>query len=239
MRKCGPYKRQGRLKQMREKEVNCLRNERVSRNLRILVTFLLILVPVCHIFGSMNSNNKFGGSTMTSKYPGTCRNCREQFPAGTQINWSRDNGATHQVCPPPSTPEVKTAPEQLVPGVYETPAGQIYVVKPTREDKTRLYAKKLQELNGDYRTTEAGGRVDFEFVYERGAIYNIRLADRMPLERAKELITLYGRCIACNRHLKAAKSVENGIGPVCIKQFGPVLNPEVETADGRQIVRAA
>lgn len=176
---------------------------------------------------------------MMSKFPGTCRNCQEQFPAGTEILWSRDEGARHYYPCNSVVSAPKPAPELLVPGVYETAAGQIYVVKPTREDKSRLYAKRLQELNGDYRTTEAGSRVDFEFVYERGAIFNIKLADRMPLERAKELITLYGRCIACNRHLKAAKSVENGIGPVCIKNFGPVLNPEVETADGRNIIRRA
>lgn len=182
--------------------------------------------------------------TMTSKYPGTCKKCGQQFPVGTEINWSRETGAEHIDCIFPTNFSLmqqmakdQHEVEQLVPGVYETAAGQIYVVKPTREDKTRLYAKRLQELNGDYRTTEAGSRVDFEFIYERGAIFNIKLADRMPLERAKELITLYGRCIACNRHLKAAKSVENGIGPVCIKNFGPVLNPEVETADGRNIIR--
>lgn len=184
--------------------------------------------------------------TMISRFPGWCRNCREQFPAGTEINWSPETKATHAApCTSTTVAEpgvsYKARPEQpakLVPGVYETTEG-IFVVKPSRENPDRLYAKKLVQLNGDYRTTEAGTRADFEFEYAKGAIYNLSLTDRMSIERAKELITLYGKCIACARHLKAAKSVEQGIGPVCIKNFGPVLNPVVETADGRQIVRAA
>lgn len=188
--------------------------------------------------------------TMTSKYPGWCRNCRQPFPAGTEINWTPETKATHAApCtsttvadPGVSSFKPKTdKPEQLVPGVYET-NGQVYVVKPTREDKTRLYAKRMVVVgNGVIRATEGGERVrSIEFEYERGAIYNIRLSDRMPVERAKELITLYGCCIACGRFLKAAKSVEQGIGPVCIKNFGPVLNEvEVTTVDGREIVRAA
>ena len=30
----------------------------------------------------------------------------------------------------------------------------------------------------------------------------------------------YGRCVRCSRHLKAAQSVVQGIGPVCVKYFG-------------------
>jgi hypothetical protein len=41
----------------------------------------------------------------------------------------------------------------------------------------------------------------------------------MPKARAIEFTTRYGKCIVCGRHLKAAKSVEAGIGPVCIKYF--------------------
>lgn len=232
---------------MGSREVNRLRIKGVSRNLLEIQPLGLNLFSVVLIMASMFSNERGQQmKTMTSKYPGKCRKCMNPFPVGTEIQWSKETGAEHVDCQYPTNFALmqemardQHEREQLVPGVYETPSGVIYVVKPTREDKTRLYAKRFQELNGDHRTTEAGGRVDFEFVYERGAIYNIRLADRMPVERAKELITLYGRCINCSRHLKAAKSVEQGIGPVCIKSFGPVSNPVVETTDGRQIVRAA
>jgi len=101
-------------------------------------------------------------------------------------------------------------------GVYELPTGEIYVVKPNRA-KTRLYAKKLVETTE--RLTKQGKRVDFDFVYERGAIYKLKPQHKMFIERAKRLMIRYGRCIVCGRRLKVAKSVERGIGPVCIKYF--------------------
>ena len=102
------------------------------------------------------------------------------------------------------------------PGVYELPSGEIFVVKFNHE-KTRLYAKKLVETSE--RLTVSGSRVDFDFVYERGAIYRIRPEHKMAFERAKELMIKYGRCIVCGHGLKVADSVERGIGPVCIKTF--------------------
>jgi hypothetical protein len=69
------------------------------------------------------------------------------------------------------------------------------------------------------RLTEEGERVKFDFVYERGAIYNIKPEDKMSFNRAKELMIKYGRCIVCGHRLKVAVSVERGIGPVCIKSF--------------------
>jgi hypothetical protein len=103
------------------------------------------------------------------------------------------------------------------PGVYELPDGTIYVVKPNRE-KTRLYAKRLVEIDGD-RLTETGTVVQIDFVYEAGAIYKIQPEHKMPYERARELTVRYSRCIVCGRHLKAAQSVDRGIGPVCRKSF--------------------
>lgn len=111
-------------------------------------------------------------------------------------------------------PEVK--PASLTAGVYETGEG-VFVVKPNRA-KTRMYAKRLIEIGGQ-RLTEAGTVVEIEFEYAPGAIYRLTEADRMPLEKAKELTIRYGRCIVCGRRLKAAQSVERGIGPVCIKSF--------------------
>lgn len=112
-------------------------------------------------------------------------------------------------------------PSAVEAGVYETEAG-IYVVKRTR-DKQRVYAKKLVELRdtqGD-RLTECSERARFDFEYAPGAIYTLTEDDRMPLERAKELTVRYGRCINCGRRLKVAESLERGLGPVCVKAFGP------------------
>lgn len=101
-------------------------------------------------------------------------------------------------------------------GVYEKD-GEVFIVKPTR-DKARLYAKRLVEINGE-RATESGDRVQIEFEYAAGVVYKLSPSDKMPLEKAKALTIRYGRCIVCGRHLKAAESVERGIGPVCIKSF--------------------
>lgn len=101
------------------------------------------------------------------------------------------------------------------PGVFEKD-GQIFVVKQNRT-RTRLYAKKLVETSE--RLTQEGKKVNFDFVYDRGAIYNLSENDRMSVERAKEFMIRYGRCIACGRRLKVAKSIEQGLGPVCEKYF--------------------
>ena len=114
-------------------------------------------------------------------------------------------------------PKVTAEPyELLTPGVYETAEG-VYVVKQTK-DKERLYAKRLIEIGGS-RVTEAGNHVQIDFVYEPGAINRIKLTDKMDVEKGKALAVRYGRCLNCGRFLKAAVSVEQGIGPVCIKSY--------------------
>jgi hypothetical protein len=113
--------------------------------------------------------------------------------------------------------EVKREVTVTEPGVYELPDGTVYVVK-FNKAQTSLYAKKLVEINAE-RATEAGEPVRIEFEYERGAIFKISPEDKMDLERAKKLTIRYGRCIVCGRKLKAKVSVEQGIGPVCIKSF--------------------
>lgn len=107
----------------------------------------------------------------------------------------------------------------LTPGVYELD-GVAYVVKPNRAG-TNLYAKQLVELGGSARRlNELDDHVPIEFVYAPGAVRALRPEHRMPLERAKALTIRYGRCVNCGRSLKAAVSVERGIGPVCVKAFG-------------------
>jgi hypothetical protein len=112
------------------------------------------------------------------------------------------------------------------PGVYELPTGEIYIVKPNKE-KTRLYAKRLVEAPSE-RLTETGQVVDFDFEYEKGAIFRIHPEHQMSFERAKELMIRYGKCIVCGRRLKRAESVERGIGPVCIKYFRGTPTEEQE-----------
>jgi hypothetical protein len=107
-------------------------------------------------------------------------------------------------------------PAELKPGVYRVD-GTVYQVKPNK-DRTRLYAKRLVEINGE-RLNEADDVIQIEFEYAPGAIYNIKPEHMMPLAEGKALTIRYGRCLACGRKLSAAKSVEAGIGPVCIKYY--------------------
>lgn len=114
-------------------------------------------------------------------------------------------------------PKPQTAPAAaLTQGVYKV-EDEIFVVKSNREH-TRLYAKKLVEINGE-RLTDADTVVHIEFEYAPGAIYRILPEHKMSVEEGKALTIRYGRCICCGRKLKAAKSVEQGIGPVCITYF--------------------
>jgi Family of unknown function (DUF6011) len=134
----------------------------------------------------------------------------------------------------------------LVPGVYKLD-GRVYVVVgnkiyiawrrtcrdapgTARPADARVYAKRLVESAP--RETEAGTEIPFELQYDKGAIFRLALSDRMPLAEAEMLTTRYGKCIApgpnggiCGRRLRAAESVRRGIGPVCVKYFGPV-HPE-------------
>lgn len=103
------------------------------------------------------------------------------------------------------------------PGIYEMPDGTVYRVK-FNKAQTNLYAQKLIEINPE-RALEDGGRVNIEFEYIGGAVYRLKASWKMDYERAKELTIRYGRCIVCGRKLKAATSVEQGIGPVCRNSF--------------------
>jgi Family of unknown function (DUF6011) len=102
--------------------------------------------------------------------------------------------------------------QTLKPGAYRRD-GVIYIVKPNRE-KTRVYAKRMVVINGE-RLTEAGTVVKIEFEYERGAIFQLRPEHRLSTEECEALSIRYEKCIMCGRGLKAAKSVQRMIGPVC------------------------
>jgi len=98
-------------------------------------------------------------------------------------------------------------------GAFEF-GGECFIVKRTK-DGERLYAMKVVEHTAD-RINEADGVVQIELEYQRGAMAFLREEHRLDEARAKELSIRYGKCIVCGRKLKAAKSVEAGIGPVCM-----------------------
>jgi hypothetical protein len=137
--------------------------------------------------------------------------------------WSKGAGVRHVNCPVKMTPAdegfAASRHEQkqvtVTMGVFRKD-GRIYVVKPNKE-KTRVYAKEI--IESPARMTENGEVVDFETRYAAGVVFTLTEADRWDLADAKDFLTKFARCIVCGRHLKAAKSVESSIGPVCAKYF--------------------
>lgn len=87
-------------------------------------------------------------------------------------------------------------------GMYETGEG---IFRVRRSQAGRLYAKTLDPSTGD-------------FAYEEAAIYRLTDTDRMTLDRAREIGKMFGRCCVCGAELSDPKSVENGIGPICMKR---------------------
>lgn len=103
-------------------------------------------------------------------------------------------------------------------GVYEF-EDAVYVVK-SNKAKTAFYAMRVVELAGSaQRLTLEGEHVKFELRYAPGIVNQLLPEHQMTKARASELMTRYGKCINCRRPLRAAKSVEQGYGPVCIKAF--------------------
>jgi hypothetical protein len=101
------------------------------------------------------------------------------------------------------------------PGIFKKD-GEVYLV--VKSKAGRLYAKRLVNFNGT-RLNENGEHVKFEWEFAGGVVWKLSMDDKMSLEEGKQFMLRYNSCLKCNRHLKAATSVERGIGPVCIKYF--------------------
>jgi hypothetical protein len=170
---------------------------------------------------------------ITAKFTGKCVRCGGEIPSGTRCEWERGVGVRHIACPVRiegdnavgfinalcnrHSDENRNRDKQVsvTMGVFKKD-GRIYVVKPNKE-KTRVYAKEIVESPA--RMTENGAIVDFEARYAPGIVFKLTEADRWDLADAKDFLTKFSRCIVCGRHLKAAKSVERSIGPVCAGYF--------------------
>lgn len=156
---------------------------------------------------------------ITAKFSSFCPNCRTQIEAGSQVLWEPGSKATHVECPKVQAP-VAQAPRLTIEdaGVYVMPDGSVVKVQ-ANQSKTRTYAKRWVEITGQ-RLTEADTRVQGEYQFEAGLVAEVaQVGRKMSLEEAKAFILRYGQCCRCSRKLKAADSVERGIGPVCIKYF--------------------
>jgi len=103
-------------------------------------------------------------------------------------------------------------------GVYVLPDGSVCRVKANRE-KTRTYASRWTATHQD-RLMGDGAHAHGEYVYEAGLVALVAAQGRkMTLAEAKAHSVKYGTCIRCGRALKDGKSVEQGMGPVCVRYF--------------------
>ena len=156
---------------------------------------------------------------ISAKYTGKCVRCGGVILSGTRCNWAQGEGVSHIACPAKQNgaqaPAASNGKVTVTMGVFRKD-GRIYVVKPNKE-KTAVYAKEIVESPA--RMTESGLQVDFEARYAPGVVYRLTEADRWDIADAQDFLTKFARCIVCGRHLKAAKSVANAIGPVCAKYF--------------------
>lgn len=100
-------------------------------------------------------------------------------------------------------------------GVYRL-NGRTYVVRQSRNDKSRVYALEL--VGAPPRVMESGDVRNLELEYRKGMIYELKPEHRLPAEEVEKVSRMYGRCIMCGRTLKAATSVQRAIGPVCWKR---------------------
>lgn len=115
---------------------------------------------------------------------------------------------------PPIPVIVASAPvkKELItePGMYWG-NGSAYLVVSTKDGK-KLYAKKL------VKTMKDGVVHKLHFEYEKGSIWSLDAADKMTVEQVAKLGKTTSHCWVCAKPLKVKKSVEAGIGPVCIKK---------------------
>lgn len=157
----------------------------------------------------------------SNRFAGRCQTCHHDVAEGAG-RIERVDGRWIVLHLDGTCPEVAApaAPESTAvePGVYVVD-GDIVKVQANKA-KTATYALRWIVINGE-RLLDSDGisRVHGEWEYEAGLVRKVRPDQRMSVEQAKAFVLRYGRCARCSRKLKAADSVERGIGPVCMKWF--------------------
>lgn len=166
---------------------------------------------------------------MTSRFAGFCTKCRQQYEAGTEITRDQQSGKwVHQSCPQ-AAPVVESAPVAKLStdeiGVYVLADESIVQTKASKQNAGRVYAKRWTHIGG-VRLTDAGERVNAEYVYEAGLgqVLAGQLANgsahKMTADEAHAFSLKYGVCARCARQLKDATSVSLALGPICRGYFG-------------------
>lgn len=104
-------------------------------------------------------------------------------------------------------------PDQPDLGVYVLEDGTLVLAKPNRS-KTNVYTMRWVD-SGQRIRDERGDWARGDWEYDPGLKRQLGSARKMTAAEAKEFVIRYGKCPRCSYKLKAAQSVERGIGPVC------------------------
>lgn len=185
-----------------------------------------------------------------ARFSSVCPRCQTRITAGTRVEWTRGYPARHTNCTIYAAPGVRqpiqsstggTLPRIIATvgldapitqrltvedaGVYVLADGAIVRVKAT-QDKKRTYATVWTIIPG-LRWTDADTRTHGEYKYLPDARDRADLMARvqatgrkMTLDEALAFAARHAQCARCERHLKDADSVMDGLGPKCIEYFG-------------------
>lgn len=158
----------------------------------------------------------------TADHPENVRAWRDQLNA-----WHREGRLTTAMAStaidaikqlrPTRKPIAEDAAQPEV-GVYVLEDGTIVKAQPNKT-KTNVYTSRWVEITGERLVDATEEHVHGEWVYAPELKARLDEARKMTLDEAKDFILRYGRCVRCSRRLKAADSVERGIGPVCVRYF--------------------
>lgn len=187
---------------------------------------------------------------MTAKFDGRCKRCGGKLPMGSQIEWSRETGATHAdmfACV-----QVREAAKPATPAVSADGAPIARFLQAARERGLKFpKARFLAPGGGEIRLSVAGdqsrypgciqvvvrdqwiGRIEPSGVVSGGTLAgDAAVLDALatiaadPAAAAKAYGALMGRCSFCDKTITDEGSVEVGYGPICAKKFGLPHEPK-------------
>lgn len=186
---------------------------------------------------------------MTAKFDGRCKRCGGALPVGSQIEWSRETGATHVEA---ATCEQVRAQAVTVPAVSADGAPIARFLLAAQERGLKFpKARFLAPGGGEMRLSVAGdqsrfpgsiqvvvrdqwiGRIEPTGKVSGGSLAeNAQVLDALstiaadPAAAAKAYGALMGRCSFCDLTITDEGSIEVGYGPVCAKKFGLPHKPK-------------
>lgn len=180
---------------------------------------------------------------MTSKFNGRCKTCNNTFLAGTTIDWTRDTGAKHTICPiiVPTVVEPVTANAAPIAAFIDAAKARglkfpkTRFLAPNRSEMLLSLAGVTSKYPGSVQVKIAGswvGRIEPTGTVAGPLANRTDVLDTLatiaadPAAAAKAYGALMCACSFCGKALTDAGSVEVGYGPICAKHYGLPHSPK-------------